>query len=84
MPVVIIRMRKGFSREQKRTIIKEFTGTLVKTLGVDPDLVTISMNLKISGRQENSGVTDRFLSPHLLQTTSLPAELIRYREIFNT
>jgi len=44
MPVVIIRMRKGFSREQKRTIIKEFTDTLVTTLGVDPDLVTIMID----------------------------------------
>jgi 4-oxalocrotonate tautomerase len=41
MPVVVIRMRKGFSVEQKRTVVKEFTSTLVKTLGVDPDLVTI-------------------------------------------
>jgi 4-oxalocrotonate tautomerase len=44
MPVIIIRMRKGFSREQKRTIIKEFTDTLVTTLGVDPDLVTIMID----------------------------------------
>jgi 4-oxalocrotonate tautomerase family enzyme len=34
-------MRKGFSLEQKRTVVKEFTSTLVKTLGVDPDIVTI-------------------------------------------
>jgi 4-oxalocrotonate tautomerase len=44
MPVVIIRMRKGFSREQKRQIVGEFTNTLVKTLGVDPDLVTIMID----------------------------------------
>jgi 4-oxalocrotonate tautomerase len=41
MPVVIIKMRKGFSTEQKRTVVKEFTNTLVKTLGVDPGVVTI-------------------------------------------
>ena len=41
MPVVVIKMRKGFSLEQKRTVVKEFTSTLVKTLGVDPDIVTI-------------------------------------------
>ena len=41
MPVVVIKMRKGFSVEQKRTVVKEFTSTLVKTLGVDPDIVTI-------------------------------------------
>jgi len=41
MPVVNIKMRKGFSTEQKRTVVKEFTNTLVKTLGVDPGVVTI-------------------------------------------
>jgi len=44
MPVVVIRMRKGFSVEQKRTVVKEFTSTLVKTLGVDPELVTIMID----------------------------------------
>ncbi len=44
MPVVVIRMRKGFSREQKRTIVRDFTSTLVTTLGVDPDLVTIMID----------------------------------------
>lgn len=44
MPVVVIKMRKGFSLEQKRTVIKEFTSTLVKTLGVDPDIVTIMID----------------------------------------
>lgn len=44
MPVVVIRMRKGFSLEQKRTVVKEFTSTLVKTLGVDPDIVTIMID----------------------------------------
>lgn len=44
MPVIIIKMRKGFSTEQKRTVVKEFTETLVKTLGVDPSVVTILIN----------------------------------------
>jgi 4-oxalocrotonate tautomerase family enzyme len=44
MPVVIIKMRKGFSTEQKRTVVREFTNTLVKTLGVDPGVVTILIN----------------------------------------
>ena len=44
MPVVTIRMRKGFSRDQKRRIVEEFTGTLVKILGVDPELVTIMID----------------------------------------
>jgi len=37
-------MRKGFSTEQKITGIKEFTNTRVKTLGVDPSVVTILIN----------------------------------------
>jgi 4-oxalocrotonate tautomerase family enzyme len=41
MPVVVIKMRKGFSTEQKRTVVREFTNTLVKTLGVDPEIVTV-------------------------------------------
>ena len=44
MPVVVIKMRKGFSLEQKRIVVREFTSTLVKTLGVDPDIVTIMID----------------------------------------
>ena len=44
MSVVVIKMRKGFSTEQKRTVVKEFTNTLVKTQGIDPDLVTIMID----------------------------------------
>ena len=44
MPFVVIKMRKGFSTEQKRTVVREFTNTLVKTLGIDPDLVTIMID----------------------------------------
>ena len=41
MPVVILKMKKGWSTAQKRKIAKEFTNTLVSTLGIEPDLVTI-------------------------------------------
>jgi 4-oxalocrotonate tautomerase len=41
MPVVIVKMRKGWSLEQKRTIVKEITGTLVRTLNIEPELVTV-------------------------------------------
>ena len=40
MPVVILKIRKGLSREQKRKIVEEFTRTLVDNVGVTPDLVT--------------------------------------------
>ena len=41
MPVVILKTRKGLSREQKRRIVSEFTKTLVSTTGITPELVTI-------------------------------------------
>jgi 4-oxalocrotonate tautomerase len=44
MPVVILKMRKGWTTEQKRRIVKEFTNTLVATLKIDPDLVTIMID----------------------------------------
>jgi len=41
MPVVILKIKKGLSRDQKRKIVDEFTKTLVSTVGVTPDLVTV-------------------------------------------
>jgi 4-oxalocrotonate tautomerase family enzyme len=41
MPIVILKTRKGLSREQKRRIVSEFTKTLVSTTGITPELVTI-------------------------------------------
>ncbi|MFA4859611.1 4-oxalocrotonate tautomerase family protein [Methanoregula sp.] len=41
MPVIILKIRKGLSTEQKRRIVQEFTDTLVATVGVTPGLVTI-------------------------------------------
>jgi 4-oxalocrotonate tautomerase family enzyme len=41
VPVVLLNMRKGFSTAQKRKIASEFTNTLVSTLGIERDLVTI-------------------------------------------
>ncbi len=44
MPVVLVKIRKGFSTEQKRQIVKEFTNTLVSVAGVKPELVTIMID----------------------------------------
>jgi 4-oxalocrotonate tautomerase len=41
MPIVTVTMREGFTVEQKRRIVKDFTDTLVNTLGIPADLVTI-------------------------------------------
>ncbi len=44
MPVVVLKMKKGASRDQKRRIVQEFTNTLVSTLGLDPGLITIMID----------------------------------------
>ena len=44
MPVVVLKMKKGASTDQKRRIVQDFTNTLVSTLGVSPDLVTIMID----------------------------------------
>ena len=41
MPVIVLRMKQGASTEQKRRIVKEFTSTMVATMGIEPELVTI-------------------------------------------
>lgn len=44
MPVVVLKTRKGMSREQKRRVVREFTSTLVSVTGVQPELVTIMID----------------------------------------
>lgn len=46
MPVIILRQRKGLTRDQKRRIVKEFTETMVKVAGVKKELVTIMIEEK--------------------------------------
>jgi 4-oxalocrotonate tautomerase family enzyme len=46
MPIVILKTRKGLTRDQKRRIVSEFTGTLVNTTGIKPELVTILIEEK--------------------------------------
>lgn len=41
MPVITIRMAKGRTLEQKRTLAAEITTAVTKTFGVDPQVVTI-------------------------------------------
>ncbi len=41
MPVVIIKMAEGRSSEQKKQIVHDITGVLVKRLEVPPEIVTI-------------------------------------------
>lgn len=44
MPVVILKMKKGWSVDQKRKIVGEFTNTLVSTLKIEPELVTVMID----------------------------------------
>ena len=46
MPVIILKMRKGLTTEQKRRIVREFTDTMVNITGIQPDLVTIMIEEK--------------------------------------
>jgi 4-oxalocrotonate tautomerase len=46
MPVIILKQKKGLSREQKRRIVKEFTDTLISVAGAKKELVTIFIEEK--------------------------------------
>jgi 4-oxalocrotonate tautomerase len=46
VPVIILKQKKGLSREQKRRIVKEFTDTMVSVAGVKKELVTIMIEEK--------------------------------------
>ena len=52
-------MRKGWSVDQKRKIVQEFTDTLVRTLKVGPELVTILID---EHEPENIGKAGRLRS----------------------
>ncbi|MTI09426.1 tautomerase family protein [Curvivirga aplysinae] len=41
MPYINVQITKGASRDQKRTIVKEMTETLVKTLNKSPEHIHI-------------------------------------------
>ncbi|KAF5056122.1 2-hydroxymuconate tautomerase [anaerobic digester metagenome] len=41
MPVVTIRMAEGRTLEQKRILADEITAAITRTLGVDPEKVTL-------------------------------------------
>jgi 4-oxalocrotonate tautomerase len=46
VPVIILKQKKGLSREQKRRIVKEFTDTLVSVTSVKKEMVTILIEEK--------------------------------------
>jgi 4-oxalocrotonate tautomerase len=41
MPEIILELAEGRTVEQKRTIVKEFTDTIVKVCGVDREAVVV-------------------------------------------
>ena len=41
MPIIVLTMKQGASTDQKRRIVKEFTDSMVTTMGISPDLITI-------------------------------------------
>jgi 4-oxalocrotonate tautomerase len=46
MPIIILKQKKGLSRDQKRRIVQEFTETLVNVTGVKKEPVTIMIEEK--------------------------------------
>ncbi len=59
MPVVIIKMARGRTIEQKRTLISEFTKTIITTLRVEPGMVTVLID---ELDRDNIGRSGRALS----------------------
>lgn len=59
MPVVIIKMAKGRTIEQKKVLIREFTKTITDTLAVEPEMVTIFID---ELDRDNIGKSGRMLS----------------------
>jgi 4-oxalocrotonate tautomerase len=57
MPVIIVKMAKGRTSDQKKRRIREITGTIVTTPGVEPGMVAILIdeldreNIGKSGKQ---------------------------------
>jgi 4-oxalocrotonate tautomerase len=41
MPIVIVKMARGRSIEQKRILVKAITDAIVETLNVEPEWVTV-------------------------------------------
>jgi 4-oxalocrotonate tautomerase len=59
MPVVIIKMAKGRTIEQKRIVVREFTRIITETLEVGPEMVTILID---ELERENIGKSGALLS----------------------
>ncbi len=59
MPVVTICMSSGRSLEQKRELVEDVTATLVRTLKVDPAMITILIE---ELAPQNIGKAGRLLS----------------------
>jgi 4-oxalocrotonate tautomerase len=59
MPIVTISMAVGRTKEQKRILVEEITGTLARTLQVPPGMVTILIH---ELERENIGKSGYLLS----------------------
>jgi 4-oxalocrotonate tautomerase len=44
MPEIILELAEGRTLDQKRAIVREFTDTLVRVCGVDPDAVVVNIH----------------------------------------
>ena len=67
MPYINVQITKGATRDQKRTIVKEMTSTLVNTLGKSPEHIHIVLQ---EIEEENWGysgmLTDEWKTRHTI------------------
>jgi len=67
MPYINVQITKGATRDQKRTIVKEMTETLVNTLGKSPEHIHIVLQ---EIKEENWGysgmLTDEWKTRHTI------------------
>jgi len=67
MPYINVQITKGATRDQKRTIVKEMTETLVNTLGKSPEHIHIVLQ---EIEEENWGysgmLTDEWKTRHTI------------------
>jgi 4-oxalocrotonate tautomerase len=59
LPVVILKTGRGRKVEQKKVLIREFTKTIHRYTGVEPDMVTVLID---ELDRDNTGKSGRMLS----------------------
>jgi 4-oxalocrotonate tautomerase family enzyme len=72
MPEIILELAEGRTLEQKRTIVKEFTDTLVRVCGVDREAVVVIIH-----ENPRTDKTNRLTTTGSQASESSPSDLQR-------